>query len=450
MKYINMLLLSLIALGLYAQQQTEPKTFSLKDAVSYAKSNNYALKNGKLDVKASEQKVKEILASGLPQINASGTYNHNIQIPVQVFPNFINGALPPGSPKGPETIEAKFGFPHSATGSITANQLLFDGGFLMGVKASKEFVNLSRLNLNRSEIETELAVSSAYFLALLYNADLEKLNKNIETQQKLLSEKESLAKSGLADKIESDRVKLQTSSLMLQRDQKVDAQKIALMVLKLQMGMRVTDSIVLSDNLESLYEAKSKAGLEANVSYENRVEYKQLMQSVKLNEYNKKRYQYQYAPNLSAFITHQRNSFGDQFGQLGKTWYPGTIWGLSLNIPVFDGFRKQAQIQQVKIDLMKNENDIANFQTMIENEVYQAKMNFKRTSEQLEIQKGNLQLAEDIYSNTNLKTKNGLGSSLELSLAQKDLDDARNAYFGLIYSYFVSDLELQKALGNIK
>ncbi len=43
-------------------QQNQAQNFSLKDAVAYAKKNNYTLKNNKLDVLSSQKKVNEIFA----------------------------------------------------------------------------------------------------------------------------------------------------------------------------------------------------------------------------------------------------------------------------------------------------------------------------------------------------------------------------------------------------
>lgn len=450
MKYINMLLLSFIALGLYAQQQTDVKKFSLQEAVSFARSNNYALKNGKLDVQSAQQKVKEITATGLPNVNASGGFTHNIKIPVQVFPNFINAALPPGSPRGPEYIEAAFGIPFSATGSITASQLIFDGTFLMGLKASKEFVNLSKISVTRSEIETEVNVSKAYYLALLLNTNINLIDKNLDALNKTSAEMEQLSKNGLIDKIEADRIRLQLSNLNLQRSKINDQYRVSLMVLKFQMGLNVNDSILLTDSLQNLYEKKSAVLVESKVDFGKRQEYQLLKQQEKLNLLDKKRYQYAYAPSLSGFFTHQQNSFGNNFSELGDRWFPGTFWGLNLRVPIFEGFKKQSQIQQTRIALMKNKNDLSNLENAIEQEVFSAKTNYIRATEQIKNQEANLDLAQEVYNRTELKYKNGVGSSLELTTAQNDLETARANYLNTVYDFFVAELDLQKALGNIK
>lgn len=486
MKYINMLLLSFIALGLYAQQQTEPKRYSLKDAVSYAKSNNYALKSTKLDITAAQQKVREVTAMGLPNVSASGSFTHNIEVPVQVLPNFFKetlvgssvgqteanyrianpGTLTPAqeaelaSQKAttatyvgagiPNQISAGFGVPFTAVGNITASQLIFDGTFLMGLKASKEFVNLSRINATRGEIETEVNVSKAYYLALLMQTNVNLLDKNIDALSKTASEFEKLSASGLVDKIESDRIKLQLNSLTLQRAKIADQQKISMMVLKFQMGLNVNDNIILSDSLQTLYQQKQNVATAEKADFNKRPEYQIIKQQERLNILDKKRYQYANAPSLSGFFTHQQSSFGNNFSELGNTWFPGTFWGLNLRIPIYEGSKKQSQIQQAKIALEKNKNDIANLENAIEQEVFTARTTHQRATEQISIQEKNLALAQEVFNRVETKYKNGLGSSLELTNSQNDLETARANYLNTVYEFFVAEIDLQKALGNIK
>jgi outer membrane protein len=446
---ISTTLLVWLALAAGAQQAQEVKKLSLQDAVSLAKSNNVNLKNNKLEVLQAQQKVKEVLASGLPNVNAEGTFLHNIEIPTQRLPNFINAALPPGSPRGPEFIDARFGVTYSTSAKITATQLLFDGGFLMGVKASKEFVNLSKVNLERNAVQTTVDVSKAYYMVLVIQTNIKLLSANIQQLEKVSFDLEQASKNGLIDKLEFDRVSLQLSNLKLQREKLTDQEKIALMLLKLQLGVNIQDNVQLTDELESLYSKKQSIDADAKPDLTKRPEYRLMQQQIRLYELSKKRYQYGYAPSLAAFATHQQNTFGNVFSDVGATWFPGTFWGLSLNIPVFDGLRKHAQIQQEDISLKIARNNLENLESSFALQVNAAQANFKRVAQQITIQKKNLDLAQDIYNKVELKYKNGLASSLELTTSQTDLETARANYLTTVYDFFIAELELQQSLGNI-
>lgn len=478
---IYLLVCTLLSVQLFAQEKPI-QSFSLQQAVEYAKKYNYILKNNALEVEAAQKKVNEVMAIGLPNISATGSFMHNIQIPTQSLPNFLKESLV-GSAMGqaeaaykqqnpgatdqqiqdirnqtsaivskdiPDVIAAQFGQKYSTSASITATQLLFDGGFLMGVKASKEYVNVSKINLKRSQVETEVSVSKSYYSVLLIKTNIELISKNLDLLSKTRFEFEQLSKNGLLDKIEYDRVVLQYSSLELQRDRLIDQQKILLMVLKLQMGLDVNADILLTDDLEKMYTESKVALLSNKVDYNNRLEYQLVNQSISLNTLDKKRYQYGYTPSLAAFVTHQQNTFGTSFSQLGNQWFPGTYWGVNLNVPIFDGLKKNAQIQQSKINIRKAENDKRLLESVITQEVFSAKTNAERTAQQLDIQKKNFDLSQEIYDRTQLKNKNGLGSSLDLNISQRDLETARNSYLTTLYDYFLAQLELKKAMGEIK
>lgn len=441
MKHIIMVIaiLGLMALNLKAQDAAtkQPQKFTLQEAVAYAKKYNYTLKNSSLEVLAAEKKVKEVLAAGLPNVNASGTLNNYITVPSNVI-DF-----------GGQRQVIRFGVPFSAVGAIDASQLLFDGGFLMGLKASKEFVNMSKINLKRSEVETEVSVSKAYYSILLVKVNLDLLEANIVATAKTKHDLEKSTQQGLTDKIEYDRIGLQLSSLELQKEQLIDQEKILLMVLKLQLGLNVNDKIELTDDLQKMFELTKKMAVAEKVEYSNRYEYQALSQSIRLNQMDKKRYQFGYAPSLVAFFNHQENSFATTYNGLGKQWYSGTLWGLKLSVPIFDGLKKQAQIQQADVNIKKAENDRKNLENVIDQEVFKAKTTFERAGKQLEIQKKNFELAQEIYNRVQLKYNSGLGSSLDLTVAQRDLESSRSSYLTNLYDYFVAQLDLRKAIGDL-
>jgi len=437
-KYASLFVLCFgVVFNTHAQQQSETKKFSLQDAVAHAKKYNSTLKNSVLDLLAAEKKVKEVLALGLPNVNATGSFNNYFTVPSSVID--FGGAK--------QVI--RFGVPFSATGSITASQLLFDGGFLMGLKASKEYVQLAKINLKRTEIETEISVSKTYYGILLAQTSLKLINANLDALGKTKFDLEKLVQNGFLDRTEFDKISLQYSSLELQRDKLIDQQKTLLMVLKIQLGLNFDDQVELTDELMKMYEA-SKVTIQPNkVDYNNRLEYQLINQAISLNTLDKKRYQFGYAPSLVGIFSTQRNSFGQTFGDLGKNWYEGTLWGLNLSIPIFDGFKKSAQIQQATINIKKAENDKMVLSNVIEQEVFIARTTYDRSAKQLEVQKKNLDLAQDIYNRTELKFKNGLTSSLELTIAQRDLETARASYLNTMYDYFVAQLDLRKALGDL-
>lgn len=441
--------LALIAFGAVAQQK-EVISLTLQQAVELAKKNNYAMQNSRIDQKISEKKVSEIVASGLPQINANGSFNDYLDIPKQLVQKslFIPGASPN------DYMIFGFGVPYSASGGVTASQLIFDGTYLVGVKAAKEYVNLARLGVKRTETEIAAGISKIYYAALLTQVNVKMLDNTILTLEKVLKDNRAYNKSGLTEKIDLDRLELSFSNTQIQRDKIADQYVLSMMMLKLQLGLNVKDSVLLSDDLEKLFKSEIASPVDSKIDYAQRPEHKMLEQQIRLQSFDIKRYQFGYAPSLVASLTAQRIAYGPTFGNLGtdfgnvgQVWFPTTIFTLNLSIPVFDGFRKSAQIQQSKLTLMKYENDKKNLENTIENEVEQSKLKLERAKQQLEVQKKNMELSQEIYNRASIKYKNGVGSTLELTTAENDMKTSQTNYLGCLYDMLVAQIDLRKSLG---
>jgi outer membrane protein TolC len=71
-------------------------SFTLEEAVQYALTNNYGIRNSQTDVAISKKKVQEMTALGLPQISASASYTNFLELPTSLIPGeFLQ--KPPGT-----------------------------------------------------------------------------------------------------------------------------------------------------------------------------------------------------------------------------------------------------------------------------------------------------------------------------------------------------------------
>lgn len=441
-----------------AQQKVELKNMSLNDAIAFAKQNNANLKNAKLDELNAKKTVNELLSNGLPQANAEFSYNYNIDIPVTPLPDFITptviGAnqayfgLNPTKPFVPGTpVPVQFGQKNSANIGLTIGQLIFDGTFFLGVKAAKDYVKLSAYTTRKTEIDVENDVTKAYYFVLLNEERLTQVNKSINLLEKSLNDLREIYKAGLAEKIDLDRLELSFSNAKVQRDQLIDGISISYQILKLNLGSAFADSLVLTEKLENLNNLLVGEIDFTTADYNKRIEYKMVEQGLSLNKLDRKRYLSGYLPTITAFASLGRNTFGQNFSDLGTAWFPANIVGGKVSLPVFDGFRKHFQTQKATIAIQKTENLKTNLEKAIELERYSAKTNYLRTKDQIIVQKKNLELAEQIYSRAQLKLKEGVGSSTELLLAETDLKNAQTNYLTSMYDLMIAQLNVKKSIG---
>ncbi len=431
-----------------AQTYSDTLTLTMKQAIDLALQTSKQVKNAQADVLLAKQKVREIQSIGLPQVNATGGFTQYVQIPGSYVPNFTG--------QGPDFLFIKFQQKYTSNLNIQASQLLYDGTYLLGLQAAKSFVEISRLMESKSETDLTYAVAKSYALCLNTSRNLELLDQNIFALKKSLDEVSEIYKAGFAEKLDVDRLSLSLSTLMMQRDKLLAGVEMTQNVLKLTMGLDPAKPIILADNLEQLnQELHVVMPIDATVPKpSNRVEYQLLQQSLKMNYFDEKRYLVGYTPSLVGFMAHQRTTNRSQFNFLdgnlpiNNTWVPATLWGLNLSVPIFDGFRKQSQIRQVRINREKTLNDITSFEYFAGMEYLNARQAYMSSLKALEVQKKNIELAETIYNNVNIKFKEGVGSTLEILSAENELKSARVNYLGALYDLNIAMMDLKKALGQ--
>ncbi len=436
----------ILVFQLNAQQASK---MSLKEAVAYAEKNSPTLQNAQTDVTIAETTVKNIKSIGLPQVNASASFQQYLQIPGSWIKNFNS------SPGSPEYIFLKFQQQFYASGSIGVNQLLFDGSFFLGLKAAKEYVNMSQLLVAKSKVDLQSNVAKAYLLALTTRKNIDLLESNLKTLEKSYKDVQGLNKEGFAESLDVQRLELAVSNLNIQKEKLQNAASVTVNLLKFQIGMPMDSTLILTDDLETLDKSMSSAETAGNnFDIKNRNETKIFEQAFSLSKMDEKRYKLGYYPTLVGFLTHQVTTNRSQFNFFesnltpNNNFVPATLYGLSLNIPVFDGFRKQTQMQDVRLKRMKTENEFRMFENAANMEYTNAKLSYEINLKQVEAQKKNLDLAKDIYNKTNIKFREGVGSSLEIMQADTDLKTAQINYLNALYDLVISKMDLKKAKGE--
>jgi outer membrane protein TolC len=154
-------------------------------------------------------------------------------------------------------------------------------------------------------------------------------------------------------------------------------------------------------------------------------------------------------PSLYGNFNFGGNTMSSDIGDLGNDWYGNGAYGLSLSVPIFDGFYKKSKTDQVKIDIAKTENTKEQLALGMSLQVSQAKTNYMNALKSIELQKKSKELAESIYNTTNIKFKEGVGSSFEMITAESDLTQARTNYLNALYELNVAKVDLNKALGML-
>jgi len=453
--FLFMLLLLGLTLSSYAQQTAPPPAaghnFSLQDCINYAYEHQDSVVNAGLDVKSAEYKIRETKATGLPQINGSATFQDYLRPPTSVGPDFSKGFGAPTDPNAPLVPFPIGAVKYNNTYSLQGTQLLFSGTFLVGLQAAKTYKELSQRSLVRSRIQTNVNVTKAYYQVLVSNEQIKLLDANIAQLKQQFDQTTQQNKQGFVEKIDVDRLAVQYNNLTTNRENVVRSLVLNYQLLKFQMGMPIQQEINLTDKLEDVHlePQVNDANLDTTF-YRKRVEYNLLETNVKLNQLDVKSKKAAYLPTLSANGAFAAVYQENHTKYLYNHPYPYNYVGLSLNVPIFSGGQRLNQLKQSQVNVLKAQNDLANVKNALSLEASSAYISFNNSLQSLNSQKRSRELAAEVLRVSKIKYQQGVGSSIEVTQAQTDFENADNQYIQALYNALISKVDLDKAYGKIQ
>lgn len=445
-----------------AQEAPTAMELGLQQCVDYAIENNVNSKNARLEEEKSVAQVKEFTALGLPQINASVGFTNNITVQTSFIPDFISpatygvlfkeGLIPEKDLGEPATLPAAFGTKYNGNAGISLSQLIVDGSYFVGLKASKTVKELATKQAEMTEIQVAENVTKAYYLVLVSQQKMELVANNFSRIDSLLKDTEIMAQNGFVEKIDVSRLKVNYNNSRVALANARDMLVMSISLLKYQMGTAMSTQLKLTQALDD-FPIEAMVQNETNFDYSNRIEYSIVETNDALNDLDLKNYQMQYVPKLYGFVnagyTAGQGSFSDLTQFNSDTWFDYQSWGISLNIPIFDGFQKKYAIQKRRINRLQIENQFDDIKNSIDMNIELSKNTLATSLNMMEVQQENMELAEEVMEISEIKYKEGVGSNSELLDADRALKEAQTNYYNALYNALVAKVDLQKAYGTL-
>lgn len=425
--------------------------FTLEEALIYAEANHISVQQAKLNIEDAEYQIKEVLARALPTINGSVDYQRFVQLPTQILPRgaFFEGDPSQGIPPNPaEDLEVQFGVKNALTAGLNFNATVFDGSVFVGIQASRLARELAASRIGITERDVRDQVHKAYLAVLIAKRNEEILQKNVENLEQTLYETREMYKSGFMEKLDVDRLEYSLSNLQMELDNVDNLIHTTRNILKLQMGFPMEDSIRVIESLDDFIDRGAAAGLVTEeYDFTNRPEYQPLIITRELREMDIKQLRYGYIPTLTVFANYNQQLQANKLTD-GK-WFPSSVIGATLSVPIFDGRDRAMKINRADIRLRQHLLDIEKSKRAFRLEADNARQDFLTALNKVNDSENNLELAENIYEVAQIKFREGVGSSVELYQAESTFYQAQSRYINALYDFMISKSNLQKALGKI-
>ena len=428
-------------------QETNKTSFSLQESIDYSLKHSPNYLNAELDLKNADFRRKEITGMGLPQISGSIDLKDYLSIPTSLIPGDFVGQ--PGT-----YIPVKFGTKYNATAGLSANWNILNSDYFFGLKAQKEYMNLSKISVTRSKADVVSQVTKAYYTVIISKDRLKSLDANIVKLKKTYEDTKATNAQGIMfELIDVERLEVQYNNLLTEQEKTLRLIEISESVLKFQMGYGINDPIALTDslNVEATFQELSKT-----VDVTQRPDYKLLVAQQSLLDLDVKRLKYQFLPSLTLYGSYQYNAQRNEFNFLEtgsddptKKWFKIALVGATLNLNIFTGWQRMNRIEQTKITAYKNQNTIKNLELAGQLEASTASVNYTNAYSSLLRQKKNLELAEHVADVARKKYQSGIGSNIEVVTAESDLTSAQANYYNSVFDMIVAKTDYLKATGTL-
>lgn len=431
------IILMLFAGTCFLSAQENIMNLDLEKAIQIALEKNTEIKVAKLEIDKSEEKLREARSGLFPNIDASGQYQRYIEKPV-IF-------MPPGSPFG-EVLE--IGSNNSYLGTIGASIPIFSLGLYNGIGVASKSVELNSENLRFTEVATINNVKRLFYSVLLAREFKDVINQSLQNSLDQLENVKRLNEQGVASDYDLLRAEVQVENLRPQVIQAENNYEISKENLKVLIGLKSEQEINILGEFD--YDGRYDISLQQFLDdvMKNNPQLAVLNKQKEIANRTISLEKSAYFPSLSAFGNYQYQTQSDDFNISDYKWVSTFIVGLQLQIPIFNGFKTPARVEQAKITLNQVEEQRQGLTEALKTQLQNAVYAIEQTIIRIKGQDKNIEQAQQGYEIAKTRFENDLGTQLEVNDAELALRQARLNRLQAIYDLRIAEAELQMILGN--
>ena len=446
------IIIILILCGVLTQAQN--KKWTLKECVVYALENNISVKQSELDVEAADIDKLTAVGGFLPSLSAGAGVSENT-----------------GLSFNPITNNAETTTFLSASGNINIGYTLFDG--LRNIRTVQR-ADISKLasqyRLDKMKDDISLFVANGYLQVILNKANLEVLKSQNQVTQEQIERTNQLVDAGSlprGDLLEIQATDANEKQSIVNAENSVQISLISLAQLLLikdyanfdieDEGYDIIDEGISSKSADDIITGAMENRSEIKIAESNVELAKKDLQIAKGSRFptlsaffgyntrysNTKSFIQEVDPNNPSSIqqigtvqntgevvvgefpnTFAREVGADRFiDQLSQN--DGISYGLSLNIPIFNGFSTRGNIQRNKINLERSKFQLEQAELDLESTVYQAYVDAKGSLKSYEAAKTALESQQLAYDYAKERYDVGLTNAFDFSQSKQRFDNAR-------------------------
>lgn len=413
---------------------------TVTDCIKYAFKNQPLVRQLKLDEELARQDIRIALSDWLPQLNASGSVQKNLKLPVIYLPNFSDLT----GPKMPVTT----GVNYNSGISFNLSQAIFNRDVYIAGSTAPLVRKQATQTTKSALTDLVVQISKAYYDVLLSVEQLGIIQEDIDRLTK--SQHDALAsfQSGITDNIDYKRATISLNNAIAEKRGAEEAIKSKISVLKQLMGYPDNKELPLKNNHASMRSGILLDTLQVP-DFNGRIEYQLLKTNISLQRANILYNKLSFLPNLSGFADYNINYQNDQFSTLYNKSFPNSAIGLTIGLPIFQGTKRMQNIRKARLGYERLSLDTLRLRDQISSEYVQAMAGYKSYLAAYRETLKNVDIAREVYNTIRLQYSQGIKAYIEVIVSEADLMSARINNLNALYTLMFSKLDVERALGRI-
>ena len=428
-RYLILITTILLLFGNYKSDAQDSLRLSLQDARRIALENNTNIRNSALDLEIARKKIWETTAIGLPHLDSKAAYQF-----LPTVPTLPAGSFGEGSPA------VSLGVKNNVTFDVTASQLIFNGSYLVGLRAMKTLFQQANESNEKIIQDVNESVINTYYLILVGEESIINLQQNLDNVQKTALEIKEMNKQGFVEKTDVDQLDLTANNLMNAMNQVKGNLDIAYRLFKIILGLDINAKVRLTDQLaatSSIPETVTTLVAES-FNIEKNIDFRLINTATDITKLEFQNAVAAYMPVVSGFYQHTDKTNKPAFDFSVKD-----VLGVNLSLPIFSSGQRMAVVSQKKLAIAKMENNKKLVYNNLMMQADQFQTDLKLKYEKYEIQKKSLALSDEIYQRTLEKYRNGVSTSIDLTTTQNQYLNGLTNYYQSIYDLVTSKTKLE-------
>ncbi len=443
---------------------------TVTQAIQISLANNTQIKRALLSIEDARQQVRTAWSEVIPEISASANYTRNLEVPVNFIPEVVFN--PNGDPN--KLVPVAFGTDNNWSGGFNVSQILFSGRAFVGVSSSKLFKAAQAENLLATAQQVVTQTRQAFYQVLIAKQQLRLQRDRLERIKKNLEDTRKRLEQGFVDEYAVQQLEVQLSNQQPQVTQAEFAVEDATNNLLDAMGIPVSLDIGVVGSLND-YNIKDEAAstsenkalkkvdrmtpltlqadsLLLSKAMELRGDMRAIDVQQKLQNKQIKAQKSRYLPTVTTSYNLQwtaseagrPNVFGTEQSRARSQ----TLM-LNVSLPIFQGFSRDASVQQAKIQLRDLKLQEYQAKQSTQKQIVAAKGDIREALQTASARKQALQQAQDGYERALKRYQNGLGSQQEVTDAELQLREAEMAYAQMAFNYLSAKARYDQAIGKV-